>query len=274
MEAIDGKESTLKADGISWRGAIQLVVPKDHGSWSLALEPVAFGLLVAPSAAGAALAVAAVSGFFLRLPLKVLLSGKGDSRQALAALESALLFAAGQTGLLVAVLLGVPGGWWPLIPAAMAGAVFAWCDNRNKSRESHAELAGSMAFGLLPAAMGSLAGWGAGASLALAGAMLARSIPTVMTLRTSIRIRKGRPHAIGPALLASGAGVVAVSCLNFLHLAPLIAMIFAFLLATRSAWLLLWRPQIPARSMGILEAAAGIVMVLALGFSWPVHYAN
>ena len=273
MECIDGEESTLKADGISWRGAIQLVVPKDHGSWSLALEPLAFGLLVAPSAAGAALAVAAGSGFFLRRPLKMLLSGKNDSRQALAALESANLFAS-QTGLLVAVLLGVPGGWWPLIPAAMAGAVFVWCDNRNEARESHAELAGTMAFGLLPAAMGSLAGWGAGASLALAGAMLARSIPTVMTLRTSIRIRKGRPHAIGPALLASGAGALVVSWLTFLHLAPLIAMMFAFLLATRSAWLLLWRPQIPARSLGILEAAAGIIMVLSLGFSWPVHPGN
>ena len=35
--------------------------PKEHGSWSLALEPVALGLLVAPSPAGLALATAALA---------------------------------------------------------------------------------------------------------------------------------------------------------------------------------------------------------------------
>ena len=50
------------------RGAVFL--PREHGSWSLALEPLALGLLVVPSAAGAALAAAALAGFFARRPLK------------------------------------------------------------------------------------------------------------------------------------------------------------------------------------------------------------
>ena len=75
---------TLTVEKFSWRAAAQLTLPKEHGSWSLALEPVAFGLLVAPSAAGAALALAAVSGFFLRRPLKLVMAAKHDSRQPIA----------------------------------------------------------------------------------------------------------------------------------------------------------------------------------------------
>lgn len=51
-------------------------LPKEHGSWSLALEPLALGLLVAPSLAGGALAGAVLAGFFARRPLKAALARK------------------------------------------------------------------------------------------------------------------------------------------------------------------------------------------------------
>src|ERR1017187_2204793 len=91
---------TLTVEKSSWRAAIQLTLPKEHGSWSLALEPVAFGLLVAPSASGAGLALAAVSGFFLRRPMKLLLSRKNDPRQLLAAVCLGILLFLALTGLL------------------------------------------------------------------------------------------------------------------------------------------------------------------------------
>lgn len=252
----------------SWRGAAQLTLPKEHGSWSLALEPVAFGLLVAPSAAGAALALAAVSGFFLRRPMKLLLSRKSDPRQSLAAVGLAILALTGLTSLLLAVRFGAPGGWWPLLPAALAGAVFAWCDNRNEAREGAAEIAGVVSFSLLPAAFGALAGWSLPASLALAAIMLVRSVPTVLTVRTSIRIRKGRPCVIAPALLTAGAGVLLIAWLVALRLAPWLALFFALLLAARTAWLLLWRPQLTARTVGIIEAVLGGLLVLVLAATW------
>ena len=39
----------------SWR---ELVLPKEHGSWAFAFEPIALGLLIAPSPAGGWLALA------------------------------------------------------------------------------------------------------------------------------------------------------------------------------------------------------------------------
>jgi hypothetical protein len=116
---------TLTVEKFSWRAAAQLTLPKEHGSWSLALEPVAFGFLVAPSAAGAALALAAVSGFFLRRPLKLALAGNHDLRQPLALVCTTILALAVLSGLVLAARLGAVGGWWPLLPAALAGAVFA-----------------------------------------------------------------------------------------------------------------------------------------------------
>jgi hypothetical protein len=259
---------TLTVEKFSWRAAAQLTLPKEHGSWSLALEPVAFGFLIAPSAAGAALALAAVSGFFLRRPMKLLLSRKSDPRQSLAAVGLAILALTGLTSLLLAVRFGAPGGWWPLLPATLAGVVFAWCDNRNEAREGAAEIAGVVSFSLLPAAFGALAGWSLPASLALAAIMLVRCVPTVLTVRTSIRIRKGRPYAIAPALLTASAGIFLVAWLAALRLAPWMALGFALILAARTAWLLLWRPRVTAKIVGITEAVLGALMVLVLALTW------
>jgi len=54
----------------AWRA---VALPDDHGGWSPSAEPALLGLLVAPSWAGAALAVAAVVAFVARTPLKLML---------------------------------------------------------------------------------------------------------------------------------------------------------------------------------------------------------
>lgn len=259
---------TLTVEKFSWRAATQLTLPKEHGSWSLALEPVAFGLLVAPSAAGAALALAAVSGFFLRRPLKFALGNKSDSRQPLALVCAKTLVLVGLSGLLLAARFGAVGGWWPLLPAALAGAVFAWCDRRNGAREGAAELAGAVAFALLPAAFGALAGWPVARSLALAAMMIVRSVPTVLTVRTCLRIRKGQAFSVAPALMAAGAGVFLTVWLTALRLMPWAAVAFALVFAARTSWLLLGRSRLTARTLGIAEAMLGVLMVLVLSFAW------
>lgn len=259
---------TLTVEKFSWRAAVQLALPKEHGSWSLALEPVAFGLLVAPSAAGAALALAAVAGFFLRRPLKRLVAGGPAARQPPALVCATILALLGGSGLLLAVRLGAAGGGWPLLPAALAGAVFAWCDGRNAARAGAAEVAGAVTFGLLPAAFGALAGWSVAASLALAAMMLVRSVPTVLTVRASLRIRKGQAFSIAPALMAAGAGIFLTACLAALRLMPWAAVVFASVFAARTSWLLLGRPGLPARILGITEAVLGALMVLVLALMW------
>lgn len=259
---------TASVERLNWREGLKLTLPKEHGSWSLALEPVAFGLFAAPTVAGVALVTAAVSGFFLRRPMKVWFSSKSDPRQPLAAACSAILAFVGLTGLLLAGRFGGVSNLWPLLPAALAGAVFAWCDSHNEAREGAAEVAGAVAFGLLPATFGALAGWHVLAFCALAAVMLVRSVPTVLAVRANLRIRKGRAVSVFPALVSAGTGMVLVGWLVYLRLAPWAAALFAIVFAVRTAWLLIWRPHVTAKTVGIIEAALGGLMVFILALTW------
>jgi hypothetical protein len=258
----------LTMEKFRWREGLKLVLPKEHGSWFLALEPVALGLLVTPTAAGAALAVAAVSGFFLRRPLKIFSREQDGERLKTARASVFVLILIAAIGLLLAAKMGGVDKLWPLLPAALAGLVFVWCDSRNEAREGAAEVAGAVAFGLLPAAFGALAGWSVPASLALAAFMLVRSVPTVLTVRTNLRIKKGQTVSILPALLAAVVGLALGAWLVSLRLAPWTAVFFAVVFAARTVWLLCWRPRLTPKTIGMAEATLGGLMILTLAGTW------
>lgn len=247
---------------------MQLALPKEHGSWSLALEPVVFGLLAAPSAAGGALMLAAVSGFFLRRPMKVLLSRQSDPRLMLAVAGFGMFLFVALAGLLLAVKLGGVEKLWPLLPAALAGLVFVWADCRREAREGAAEIAGAVSFGILPAAFAALAGWNMGQALALAAMSLTRSVPTVLTVRACLRLAKGQYVSAVPSVSAVVVGIILLAWLAARHLAPWLAVAFAVVFAGRTLWLLLCRPPITARKIGLIEAVLGVLMVLILALAW------
>jgi hypothetical protein len=198
----------------------------------------------------------------------LVLGGKPDPRRSLA---FACVAGLGVLALVNLLLAAKPGGLarlWPLIPAGLAGMIFVWFDSRNEAREGVAEVAGATAFGLLPAAFGALAGWGAMASIALAMVMLVRAIPTVILVRTYLRLNKGRATTAVPALVAAGAGLFLAACLVSSGIAPWPVIIFALTMTAGTIWLLGWCPQLAAKSVGIVETAFGAVMVLTLAFLW------
>lgn len=260
---MNGKPANSRA-----RQIVKLILPREHGSWSLALEPLALGLLAAPTAAGGALAMAAVGGFFLRRPLKLVLSGKSDSRRPLALGCVILLGTLALGGLSLTASFGIPAKLWPLIPAVLAGTAFAWFDSRNEAREGAAELAGAIAFGILPAAFAALAGWNAVESVALAAVMLARSIPTVLFVRTYLRRNKGRAVTPVPPIMAAFGGFFVAAWLVLERIAPWPAAAFAFLLAARAFWFLDGHRRFAARTIGMAEMVLGATMVLAVAAAW------
>lgn len=249
-----------------------LFLPKEHGSWSLALEPLALGLLVAPSSAGAALALAALAAFFARQPMKAALSPEFTRRRRTAR-ETVVLFSAlAVAGLVETLVLGGVAALWPLLLAAPFGALFAFFDLQNDSRAAAAELAGSATFAILPAAFATLAGWPGPAALALAALALARSVPTVLTVRTCFRLGKGQKT---DARLPLAAAALALGLIGFLATQPLVpwlAVGLAALLLVRTVFLATpLRPAWPARRVGIMEAVLGVVYVgtLALAYRLP-----
>ena len=247
-----------------------LLLPKEHGSWSLAFEPVALGLLAAPSAGGVALAGAVVAGFFTRRPLKLALTlPVADPRRATAgwlAFTGATLALAALAG---AATLGSWRALWPLLLAAPCGAVFLWFDLRNEMREAEAELAGSMAFALTPAVWATLAGWAPAPALALAGLTLARSVPTVLLVRTYVRIIKGQPVALFPPLAAATVALLFILALGTRQLVPPAAVVLGVIFWLRGCWLVTsFRPAWPARRVGVMEAILGTVQVGVLAAAY------
>lgn len=246
----------------------RLLLPKEHGSWSVAAEPLVLGLVAAPSIAGGALAASVLAGFFMRRPLKLLGGGGIDPRRPLAWGCVAVLGVAAAAGLGMAAAWSAPARLWPLLAALPAGGAFLWFDSRGASREAAAELAGVAAFATVPAALGSLAGWTPAAALALAGLMAGRSVPTVMTIRAYLRCGKGRPAPVAPALVASVAAVIMAIVLARAGLATWAAVPMIALLLVR-AWIFLGplKPQLPATTVGRIESILGgiWVLVVALG---------
>jgi hypothetical protein len=250
----------------NWR---DLIWPKEHGSWSLALEPVALGLLAAPSGAGGALAVAAVAGFFCRRPLRTAVNDARAERRLAARRAAAGCALLALAALSVAIGLGGAGWLRWLLPSAVAGAVFAACDLRQAGREQYAELAGAVAFGWLPAAFVVLAGGSAWAALALGAIMLARAVPTVLTVRSVLRSRKTGERHFVPALVMAVLSVAVVDVLYRRGDAPFVAVAAIAVFALRSAALLVYpRPPWRASRLGMMEAALGIAFVLAVGLAW------
>lgn len=257
-----------------------LVLPREHGSWSLALEPVALGILVAPSSAGLGLALAVVAAFFTRRPLKLAVTlPAGDERRPLA-LRWALGLAA-----LAALALGASATtgsahWrdgifalWPLLLAVPCGAAFLWFDLRGEMREAEAELAGSAAFACVPAALATLAGWNASYALALAALMLARSLPTVLVVRAYLRRAKDQPGSPLLALLTSSVALCAVLVLVAQHLTPRWAALVALLFFARALALLsVSAPSWSARRLGITEAVLGAVSLAILILSYRFQF--
>ncbi len=249
-----------------WRDCI---APKEHGSWSLAFEPIALSLLVAPSVPGALLALALAGGFFARRPLRMAWSERRAERRLAArracciCLSSAALAFAG-----VVALGGVEWTAW-LAPVAIFGCVFAVYDTQGGGREEVAEVAGSAAFALTPAAFAILGGWGPASAAALALLMLARSVPSVLYVRAFLRAAKTGVRRDLPALLTSAVALGAAVFLYDRGIAPLFAVVAMIVFLLRAvAVLLAFRPKWRASRIGMIEAMLGVSFVAGLAATW------
>ncbi|HVU24807.1 MAG TPA: YwiC-like family protein [Opitutus sp.] len=256
---------SIPAPRIRWH---RLVLPKEHGGWSLALEPIALGLLAAPSLAGLCLAIAAIAGFLARRPLK-LAWREQDFARASAAIAALVILLFTALAANIAALVVTDANWFVwLLPPALAGAVFVWFDARDAAREAAAEITGAAAFAALTPAFAAAAGWSAAASLALGFAMLARAVPTVMFVRACVRGAKTARYRAAPPLLAALAALAGAIALAASGRAPLVLPFATALLLVRAADRLLRPRRIRARTLGFQELALGAAYVALVGLGW------
>lgn len=264
-------ERTLPSPSLlTWAQGRELILPKEHGSWSLALEPLLFGLLAAPSVAGGWFALAVVAAFFARRPLRISVREARAERRTAARQALVACIGVSAVAMLVAVrLAGLAWLGW-LIPSALAGGVFLVFDLRSAGREQPAEIAGAAAFAWLPAALAALAGHSASASIALALVMCGRAVPTVLCVRAALRGMKTGAWHVAPAIVSSVMAALVTLLLWLAGHAPFLAVAAMIVFAFRAAWFLVApRPAVRAKTIGMLEAALGVVFVLVVALHWP-----
>ncbi|PTY04966.1 hypothetical protein DB347_19950 [Opitutaceae bacterium EW11] len=246
--------------------ARRLLLPAEHGSWALVFEPVALGLLVAPSAPGFALALAVAAGFFLRKPAK-LGWGRLASKDPLVrrtARRAAVVFAAlGSAFLLAAGLLGGLRVLAPFAAALPGAAYFAWCDRTGRVRSLASEFVGAATCSLPLVAIALAGWWKLPSALALGAVGLARSLPTIAVVRAVLR-REER----GSVSLAVALQILAISlvgALAFFSLVPSGAAFVTGALAMRAALYLSFSKRAPsAKTFGILETIVGLAWIVFL----------
>ncbi len=241
--------------------------PREHGAWSLLLEPIALGLLVAPSSAGAALAGAATALFLARRPAQLAFGATKDPRRRATA-RICLIALLGLVGACLAAAAQLAGlqALWPLLLAVPPAILFVRLDSRGEARTAAAELAGAAAFAAIPAACATLAGIGWPTALALAALALLRTGPAILVVRTYLRRHKGQPMSVDSALAASWLAMTGAAILVFANLVGGNAIIAALLLLLRAVWLLgPLAPDLRATQLGALESVLGLGFVLAVG---------
>lgn len=251
-----------------WRDTL---APKEHGSWSLAFEPIVLSCLVASSSAGVYLGVALAAGFFARRPLKIAFRDQRPERR-MAAMW-ALGGCAGVALLAFAAVIALAGVDWLvwLCPAAIAGVAFAYFDCRGAGREEAAEVMGAAAFATVPVAFSALAGWPVLSGVALALLVLGRSVPSVLCVRAFIRTAKTGVRRNTPALVTAWLALALTAWLANRGLVPFFAVIAMALYVLRALALLVFvRPAWRARRIGMIEAISGIVFLIGLAVAWTV----
>lgn len=240
-----------------------VALPAEHGGWGFLFEPILLGLVIAPTAAGASLALAAIAAFLVRHPLKLFTRHRRDvatSPRYRAAGFVALAYGAiAVAGLAAAVRLA---GWIPLIPVAVLSPltmVFLTYDASNRGRRLAPELCGPAGLAATAPAIALAAGWAWPPVAALWLVLLARAIPSVVYVRARLRMEKKRPTSRWPAIFLHVLSAAVLAALAAWELAPWTAAAALVVLLARAALGLSTRRRFhKARQIGFLELGFGI----------------
>lgn len=246
-----------------WRA---VVVPSEHGGWGLTLEPALLGLLVAPSVAGGALALAAFLAFVVRTPLKLVLVDRHRHRalerdhlaRRVVAAEVAVLLA------LVAVARIDAGADW-IAPFAIALPLFAvelWFDARSRSRRLVPELCGAVGISAVAASIALAGGESAALAAALWLVLAARAIASVPFARVQVLRLRAVPSPPRASDLAQLAGVAVAAIAVAVDDAVLAGAVAVLIVAlAQRAWSR--GAARPAKVVGFAQLGFGLAVVIA-----------
>lgn len=261
--------SPQKTPGVRWQA---VALPAEHGGWSLVLEPILLGLLVAATWGGVLLGLAGFCVFLAHQPAKIIWldhkRGRAYARTHLAKRFAFLYLGLALLFLALAVWLV---GLRPLLPLTLAVPlmiVFGIYDQR-PGRYWQAELSAPIAFAAVAAAIALAAGWTWPTALALWIVMAARSAPSILYVRSRLRLVKGQPAQRKRAWLAHLIALLLVAALVWWALLPATAVLAMLILFLRAlVGLSDYRRNLSTKTLGFVEIGFGLLtaFLVALGY--------
>jgi hypothetical protein len=226
-----------------------VALPTEHGGWGLSLEPVALGLLVAPSWPGLFLSVATMGAFLARHPFKIVAGdcrrGRRFPRTPIA--ERFVLLYGGLAAL----------GLMAAFKTAASGE-----DERQK-------VAGSIAMASVAAAIALAGGWSRPTAFGLWLLLAARIVPTILFVRARLRQLHGQTARPAPIVLAHVIALALVLASVLSNIVPALAVAAFLILLLRAFHGFSERKEITAKRIGIRELVFGAMTVLAAALG---HY--
>lgn len=269
MTAPSGPPTTPETRSVFRRVAI----PTEHGGWALTAEPVLLGLLVAPSVAGVALALAAFLAFLVRTPVTVVLVDRHRERWLRRTTVAARVAAI--EGIVVVVLVAIAllsgsARWLLLLAIAVPlVAVELDFDLRSRSRRLVPELCGAVGMSAVVACIVLAAREPAELAVALWLVVAGRSVASIPFARTQIERLHARPVRFLVSDVAQVVGVALAVVATVLERSVFPGLIALGVLAAVQVVALRRRP-VPAVVLGIGQSVAGVVIVLvtAAGVRW------
>ena len=255
-----------------------VALPAEHGGWSLIMEPIVLGLLVAPSTFGLFIAAAALACFLARHPLKV---GLGDRRKGRRLQRTsladrfALLYVTFAIVLFAIAIIGADREF--LLPFLVAGPIvlvqFLY-DAFGQSRKLIPEIAGGIAVGSIATAIALAGGWSKPVAYALWIIVACRNAPTILYLRVLLHRRREKQRVtVDAAVIAVQLlALIAVVILLFFRVAPALAIVVFAILFVRAVIGLLNRTVPAPKKLGISEIAFGALAVLAVGAGYRLGW--
>jgi hypothetical protein len=235
------------------------VLPTEHGGWGFLLEPLALGMLVAPSRGGTLIALAALFAFLTRQPLKLAMQD-ALRRKSYPRTFWCRTFAIGYASLAtIAIAFAIAiSGWTLTIPFAIVAPLALTAliaDARNRSRSLLPELAGSIAMASTAAAIALAAGRPLIAAFSLMALIALRGVPSILYVRTLLARAHKQATSSLPALIAH---VLAIPIAY--TIGSRFAVVATVALLARAAWGLT-RDVPRAKTVGWREIGWGAVSV-------------
>ncbi|MBI2212918.1 MAG: YwiC-like family protein [Acidobacteria bacterium] len=249
-----------------------IALPMEHGGWGFLLEPILLGLILAWSGRGLALSLAAIAGFLLRQPLKVWWSDVVASRaipRTRVAIAIAVVYGViGAAGAVLAFRGALDAGA-PLLYASPLVALLLWFDARGRSRDLVPELVAPVALASVAASIAMLGGWPRTSALALSALLALRAFPSVLYVRSRLRLEHGRdPNRYVP-LAVHAVAVAIVLWIARIGLVPVwVPLLYALLLLRCWAGLSSLRRRFGARSVGFSEVRWGTIAVIWIALAF------